>query len=126
LNAPDNDDLNVFMTGEANLHLCGNTNSQNCLYWTNENPRITLQKPIHSKEVIVSCGVASFEVIGPYFLEDKAGKAVNVNSARYSEMLRTFLELVLKPRLSGFSKTGQRLTLRGLQCESYRRCSDLA
>jgi hypothetical protein len=33
--------------------------------------------------------------MGPYFLEDEAGRAVKVNSARHSEMLRTFLELVL-------------------------------
>jgi hypothetical protein len=34
--------------------------------------------------------------MGPYFLEDEAGRAVKVNSARPSEMLRTFLELVLQ------------------------------
>ena len=33
-----------------------------------------------------------FGVIGPYFFEDEAGRAVAVNSARYTEMLRTFLE----------------------------------
>jgi hypothetical protein len=31
-------------------------------------------------------------VIGPYFFEDEAGRTVTVNSARYTEMLRTFLE----------------------------------
>jgi hypothetical protein len=31
-------------------------------------------------------------VIGPYFFEDQAGRAVTVNSSRYTEMLRTFLE----------------------------------
>jgi hypothetical protein len=35
-------------------------------------------------------------VIGPYFLEDEVGGAVKVNSAPHSEMLRTFLELVLQ------------------------------
>jgi hypothetical protein len=29
-------------------------------------------------------------------IEDEAGRAVKVNSARHSEMLRTFLELVLQ------------------------------
>jgi hypothetical protein len=33
-------------------------------------------------------------VIGPYFFEDEAGRAVTINSARYTEMLRTFLELI--------------------------------
>ena len=31
-------------------------------------------------------------MIGPYFFEHEAGRAVTVNSARYTEMLRTFLE----------------------------------
>jgi hypothetical protein len=40
LNTLDNDDLtHVLMTDEANFHLCGNVNSQNCHYWATENPR---------------------------------------------------------------------------------------
>jgi len=31
-------------------------------------------------------------VIGPYSFEDEAGRTVTVNSACYTEMLRTFLE----------------------------------
>jgi len=31
-------------------------------------------------------------VIGPYFFEDEAGRTQRVNLARYTEMLRTFLE----------------------------------
>jgi len=42
LNALDNDNLNhVLMTDEANFHLCGNVNSQNCRYWATENPHDT-------------------------------------------------------------------------------------
>jgi hypothetical protein len=97
LNALDSDDLNhVLKTDEANFHLCGNVSSQNCrCYWATENPRYIHQKPLHSEKVIVWCGVASFGVIGPCFFEDEAGRAVTVISARYSEMLRTFLELAL-------------------------------
>ena len=80
--ALDNDDLNhVLMTDEANFQFCGNVNCQNCLYWTTKNPSEIHQKPLHSEKVIVWCGVASFVVIGPYFFEDEAGRAVTVNSA---------------------------------------------
>jgi hypothetical protein len=93
LNALDNDDLNhVLMTDEANFHLCDNASSQNCRYWATENPRDIHQKPLHSEKVIIWCGVASFGVISPYFFEDEGGRAVTVNSARFTEMLRTFLE----------------------------------
>ena len=97
MNALDNDDLkHVLMTDEANFHFCGNVSSPNCRYWATENPRDIHQKPLHSEKVIVWCGVASFGVIGPYFFEDEADRAVTVNSGRYTEMLRTFLELELQ------------------------------
>ena len=101
LNALDNDDLNHnFLTDEANFQLCGNVISQTCRYWATENPHNIHQKPLHSEQVIVWCGVASFGVISPYFFEDEAGRqagrAVTVNSACYTEMLRTFLELELQ------------------------------
>jgi hypothetical protein len=97
LNALDDDNLNhVLMTDEANLHFCGNVNSQNCRYWATQNPRDIHQKPLQTEKVTVWCGEASFGVIGPYFFEDEAGRAVTVNSASYTEMLRTFLELELQ------------------------------
>ena len=93
LNALDNDDRNhVLMTDEANFHLRGNVNSQNCRYWATEKPRGIHQKPLLSEKDIVWCGAASFGVIGPYFFEDEAGRAVTGNSACYTEMLHTFLE----------------------------------
>ena len=97
MNALDNNDLNdVLMMDEANFHFCENVSSQNCRYWANENPRVIHQKPLRSEKVTVWCGVASFGVMGPYFFEDEAGRAVTVNSACYTEMLRTFLELELQ------------------------------
>jgi len=97
LNALDNDDLNhVLVTDEANFHLCGNVNSQNCRYWATENPRDIHQKTLHSEKVIVWCGIASFGVIGPYFFEDEAGRSVTVSSTCYTEMLCTFLEQELQ------------------------------
>ena len=92
LNTLDDDLNHVLMMDEANYHLCGNVNSQNCHYWATDNPRDIHQKPLHSEKVIVLDGVASFGVISSYFFEDEAGRTVTVNSARYTEMLRTFLE----------------------------------
>jgi hypothetical protein len=80
------------MMDEANFHLCGKINSQNWPYWATENPRDIHQKHLYSEKIIDWCGVASLEAIGSYFFEDEAGRAVTVNSARYTEMLHTFLE----------------------------------
>ena len=86
------------MTDEANFHLCGNVSSQNCCSWATENPCNIHQKPLHSEKVIVWYGVACFGVTGTYFFEDEAGRVVTVNSACYTEMLRTFLEPELQRR----------------------------
>jgi hypothetical protein len=59
------------MMDEANFHLCGNVNSQNCRYWATENPRDIHQKPLHFEKVIVWCSVASSGVIGPYFFKTR-------------------------------------------------------
>ena len=93
MKALDNDDLNhVLMTDEANFHFCGNVSSQNCCYWATENPRDIHQKPLRSEKFTVWHVLASFGLTGPYFFEDEAGRAVAVNSARYTAMLSTFLE----------------------------------
>ena len=93
----DNDDLNhVLVTDVANFYFCGKVSSPNFGYWETENPRDIYQEPLHSEKFIVWCGVASFGVISPYFFEDEAGRSVTVNSARYTEMLPTFLELELQ------------------------------
>ena len=97
MNVLHNDDLNhILMMDETNFLLCGNVNSPNCSYWTNKNARNIHQKPLHSQKSTVWYGVAFFGVIGPYFFEDEAGRAVTTNSTRYTEMLRIFLELELQ------------------------------
>jgi hypothetical protein len=117
LKALGNDDINqVFVTNEANFHVCGYVSSQNCRYWVTENPRDIRQELLRSEQVIVWCLVASFGFIGPYFFEDEAGRAVTVNSARYIEMLRTFLE----PELQRLGVEIQALSARrssGSHCE---------
>jgi hypothetical protein len=109
LNTLDNNDLNhVLMTDEANFHLCGNVYSQN---WATENHRDIHQKPLHSEKVIVWCGVGSFGVIGPYFSEDEAGRAVTAIQPTTLSCFAHFRnqscrDLVLKPKTLWFQPDG--------------------
>ena len=82
---------NLLMTDEANFHLCGYVNTQNCRYWASQNPQELFERPLHSEKVVVWCGLTSSGIIGPYFFEDEEGNAVTVNSQRYVHMLTTFL-----------------------------------
>ena len=86
------------MTDEAHFHLSGFVNKQNYRYWAPENPQELHQRPLHSERLTVCCEIASFGVLGPYFLEDNEGSAVTVTSERYVAMLRNFCDPELRRR----------------------------
>jgi hypothetical protein len=69
---------------------------QNYRYWAAKNPQELHPHPLHSDQLTVWCGIASFGVLGPYFFEDDEGAAaVTVTSERCVEMLHNFCELEL-------------------------------
>jgi len=78
------------MSDEAQFHLNGTVNKQNCRYWSPDNPHNIHQRPLHSDRVTVWCAVAPFGIIGPYFFEEN-GVTLTVNSACYIEMITNFL-----------------------------------
>ena len=82
---------NILFSDEANFHLNGHVNKQNCRYWALENPRRKHERPLHSPKVVVWATMSAKGIIGPYFHEDQRGRAINVNSDRYCDMLRNFL-----------------------------------
>jgi len=75
---------------EALFHLDAYVNKQNCRFWAAENPRELHQRPLHTANVSIWCGISKVGIVGPYFFEE-AGAAVTVTSERYVEMLRNFL-----------------------------------
>ena len=75
---------NILFTDEAHFYLHGDVNNQNMRYWSDENPRVIEEQPLHSPKVTVWMGVASFGVIGPYFFDG------SFNGERYRNMLNEF------------------------------------
>ncbi|PSN39006.1 hypothetical protein C0J52_14017 [Blattella germanica] len=55
-------------------------------YWAPNNPKITIQQPLHSPKVTCWCGVDTFGIVGPFFFENETGVTETVNSARYVAM----------------------------------------
>ena len=93
----NDDDAVVMMSDEAHFHLDGFVNKQNYRYWATTNPRQLHQRPLHSLKVTVWCAVFSEGIVGPYFFEE-GGSTVTVTSARYVQMLDTFLQPELQRR----------------------------
>lgn len=56
------------------------------------------ERPLQNKKIIARCGLASFEIIGPYFFDDEGRNILSVDSRHYANMLTTFLEPVLDRR----------------------------
>lgn len=82
---------NILFSDEANFHLNGHVNKQNCRYWAPDNPKLKHQRPLHSPKLIVWAAMSARGLIGPYFFEDERERSVTVNSDRYCHMLRDFL-----------------------------------
>ena len=49
----------IIFSDEAHFHLSGFVNKQNCHIWTNDNPRVVVEKPMHPQRVTVWCGLCA-------------------------------------------------------------------
>ncbi|CAH2099714.1 unnamed protein product [Euphydryas editha] len=87
-----NDDFShrIFFSDEAHIMLGGYVNKQNCRIWGSENPKVTVERPLHPQKITVWCFIWSGGVIGPYFFENDEGVTQTVNSDRYSHMITEF------------------------------------
>jgi hypothetical protein len=115
----------VVMNDEANFHLNGFVNKQNCRFWAVENPRELHQRPLHSSKVTVWCGDSRVGIVGLYFFL-RGATAVSVISARYVDVLNYFLRPELqkrgvKTREMWFQQDGARAHTARVSMEVVRR-----
>lgn len=88
----------IIMSDEAHFLLNGSVNKHNSRYYATENPQIIHEEPLHDEKVTVWCGVCAGGIIGPYFFENSRGKAISINTERYCDMIRNFLQPELEDR----------------------------
>lgn len=94
---------NILFSDEAHFHLNGYVNRQNCRYWSDTNPKLKHEKPLHSPKVTVWAALSGRGIIGPYFYEDERSRPLTVNTERYVAMIQSFFEPALKD-FSGFNQ----------------------
>ncbi len=84
---PDFSD-SILWIDEAIFKMNGHVNRYNCVYWSDTNPHLILQKELNSPGVMVWAGVNVRGFIGPYFFDTN----VNANSClELLEQLRVTL-----------------------------------
>ncbi|GFW85841.1 DUF4817 domain-containing protein [Trichonephila clavipes] len=86
---PDFHKRNLF-SDEAHFWLNGYVNKQNCRIWSEANPQVYVETPLHPEKLIVWCALWAGGIIGPYFFKNDEGHNVTVNGDRYRAMITNF------------------------------------
>ncbi|GFW64033.1 uncharacterized protein TNCV_707381 [Trichonephila clavipes] len=63
---------------------------QNCRIWSEANPQVYVETPLHPEKLTVWCALWAGGIIGPYFFKNDEGHNVTVNGDRYRAMITNF------------------------------------
>ncbi|GFV22243.1 DUF4817 domain-containing protein [Trichonephila clavipes] len=85
----------ILFSDEAHFWLNGYVNKQNCHIWSEANPQVYVETPLHTEKLTVWCALWAGGIIGPYFFKIDEGHNVTVNGDRYSAMITNFFILEL-------------------------------
>ncbi|GFV24659.1 DUF4817 domain-containing protein [Trichonephila clavipes] len=80
----------IFKIDEAHFWLNGYVNKQNCRIWSEANPQVYVETPLHPEKLTVWCALWADGIIGPYFSKNDEGHNVTVNGDRYRDMITNF------------------------------------
>ncbi|GFW97825.1 transposable element Tc3 transposase [Trichonephila clavipes] len=80
----------ILFRDEAHFWLNGNVNKQNCRIWSEANPQVYVETPLHPETLTFWCALWAGGIIGPYFFKNDEGHNVTVNGDRYRAMITNF------------------------------------
>ncbi|GFT93627.1 uncharacterized protein TNCV_677581 [Trichonephila clavipes] len=80
----------ILLSDEAHFWLNGYVNKQKCRIWSEANPQVYVETPLHPEKLTVWCGLWAGGIIGPYFFKNDEGHNVTVNGDRYRSMITNF------------------------------------
>ncbi|GFU35776.1 uncharacterized protein TNCV_1083421 [Trichonephila clavipes] len=80
----------ILFSNEAHFWLNGYVNKQNCHIWSEANPQVYVETPLHPEKLTVWCALWAGGIIGPYFFKNDEGHNVTVKGDRYRAMIINF------------------------------------
>ncbi|GFW30637.1 uncharacterized protein TNCV_455751 [Trichonephila clavipes] len=80
----------ILFSDEAHFRLNGYVNKQKCRIWSEANPQVYVETPLHPEKLTVWCALWAGGIIGPYFFNNDEGHNVTVNGDRYRVMITNF------------------------------------
>ncbi|GFX49530.1 uncharacterized protein TNCV_4901721 [Trichonephila clavipes] len=78
----------VPLCDEAHFWLNGYVNKQNCHIWSEANPQVYVETPLHPEKLTVWCALWAGGIIGPYFFKNDEGH--NVTELWYQQDGQTY------------------------------------
>ncbi|GFV16920.1 putative DD41D transposase [Trichonephila clavipes] len=61
----------ILFSDEAHFWFNGYVNKQNCHIWSEANPQVYIETPLHPEKLTVWCALWARGIIGPYFKNDE-------------------------------------------------------
>ncbi|GFU55026.1 uncharacterized protein TNCV_425361 [Trichonephila clavipes] len=80
----------ILFSDGAHFWFNGYVNKQNCRIWSEANPQVYVETPLHPEKLTVWCALWAGGIIGPYFFKNDEGHNVTVNGDRYRAMITNF------------------------------------
>ncbi|GFU79268.1 putative transposable element [Trichonephila clavipes] len=80
----------ILFSYEAHFWLNGYVSKQNCRIWSEVNPQVYVETPLHPEKLTVWCALWAGGIIGSYFFKNDEGHNVTVNGDRYRAMINNF------------------------------------
>ncbi|GFV84193.1 putative DD41D transposase [Trichonephila clavipes] len=80
----------ILFSDEAHFWLNGYVNKQNCRIWSEANPQVYVETPLHPEKLTVWCALWVGGIMGPYFFKNDENHNVTVNGDRYRAMITNF------------------------------------
>ncbi|GFX28339.1 transposase [Trichonephila clavipes] len=111
----------ILFSDEAHFWLSGYVNKQNCRIWSEANPQLYVETPLHLEKLTVWCALWAGGIIGPYFFINDEGHNVTVNGDRYRAMITNFFI----PELSNHDVQELWFQQDGATCHTARATIDL-
>ena len=60
----------ILWSDECNFNRNGTVDHHNCTYWSTKNPHAKFSVPNTKEEMVVTCGLSSNGLLGPYFFDE--------------------------------------------------------
>ncbi|GFU90709.1 putative DD41D transposase [Trichonephila clavipes] len=80
----------ILFSDEAHFWLNGYVNKQNCRIWSEANPQVYVETPLHPEKLTVWCALWAGGIIGPYFFKNDEGQQRYSQCDRYRAMITNF------------------------------------